>query len=102
VSRWARLSVWSTQMFQPGARARFTSAITMGRRAPAAQCSSSCIRASPWPEVAVKVLTPALCAPMRAAMQECSLSTLRNRAFMVPEAQYSDRNSTICVWGVIG
>ena len=102
MSRCARLSVWSTQMFHPGAKARLTSAITMGSRAPEAQCSSSCMSASPCPEVAVKVRTPVLCAPMRAAMQECSLSTRRKRAFIVPEAQYSERNSTMCVWGVIG
>ena len=31
------------QMFQPGASARLTSAMTMGRRAADAQCKSSCI-----------------------------------------------------------
>ena len=87
MSRWARLSVWSTQIFQPGARARLTSAMTMGSLAPDAQCSNSCIRANPCPEVAVKVLTPELCAPIRAAMQECSLSTRRNLAFIFPVAQ---------------
>ena len=76
VSRCDSVSFWSVQMFQPGAIARFTSAITIGRRPPAAQCSSSCIRASPCAEVAVNVRTPVAEAPMHAAIALCSDSTL--------------------------
>jgi hypothetical protein len=54
--------------------------MTTGKRAPEAQCKSSCIRARPWELVAVKVLTPAELAPMQAAIAECSLSTLINLA----------------------
>ena len=102
MSRWDRESFWSVQMFQPGAMARLTSAMTIGRRPPAAQCSSSCIRARPCDEVAVKARAPAAEAPMQAAMAECSDSTLMNRASSVPSAHISESSSTTWVWGVIG
>ncbi len=47
------MSVWSLQIDQPGAIARLTLLSTIGSRAPTAQCSISCISASPWPLVAV-------------------------------------------------
>ena len=76
--------------------------MTIGRRPPAAQWSISCISASPWDEVAVKVRAPAAEAPMQAAMAECSDSTLMNLALSVPSAHISERSSTTWVWGVIG
>ena len=102
MSRWESVSVWSAQMFHPGAMARFTSARTIGSRAPAAQWSISCISASPWLELAVNVRTPVAAAPITAAIAECSLSTRRNRAFIFPEAIRSASRSTMCVWGVMG
>jgi hypothetical protein len=84
-------------MFQPGPKALFTLVITMGSLAPAAQWSISCIRASPWEDVAVKALAPADDAPMHAAMAECSDSTLMNSAFISPLATISDIFSTVCV-----
>ena len=102
VSRCDRLSFWSVQMVQPGAMARFTSAMTTGRRPPAAQCSISCIRARPCAEVAVNVRVPAMEAPMQAAIAECSDSTLMYWAGRLPSATMSDSASTICVCGVMG
>ena len=102
MSRWERESLWSVQMLQPGPMARFTLTITRGSRAPAAQCSISCIRARPCEEVAVKARAPALAAPMIEAIAECSDSTLRNFASNSPLAQISESSSTICVCGVIG
>ncbi len=84
MSRCERLSFWSVQMFQPGASARLTSAMTIGSRPPAAQCSISCISARPCAEVAVNARAPAAEAPMQAAIAECSDSTLMKRAFSVP------------------
>jgi hypothetical protein len=74
----------------------------MGSLAPEAQWRSSCIKANPWDEVAVKVLTPLLAAPIRAAKAECSLSTRKYLASKVPSAQYSESRSTIWVCGVMG
>jgi hypothetical protein len=102
VSRCERLSFWSVHTVQPGAMARLMSAMTMGSRPPAAQCSTSCMSASPCAEVAVNARAPAAEAPMHAAMAECSDSTLMNRAWSEPLAHISDSSSTTCVWGVIG
>ncbi len=52
-SRCERMSVWSLQIDHGGAMARLTLLSTMGSRAPTAQCSISCMRARPWPLVAV-------------------------------------------------
>ena len=85
-----------------GARALFTFVMTMGSRAPDAQWISSCIRASPCDEVAVKVRAPADDAPIRLARAECSDSTFMNVAFRVPSPHISERSSTIWVCGVMG
>jgi len=76
--------------------------MTMGRRAPEAQWSSSCISARPWELVAVKVREPAAAAPMHVAMAECSDSTMMKRAGISPQPQASANRSAIDVCGVIG
>ena len=76
--------------------------MTTGSLPPEAQWRSSCIRASPCDEVAVKVRAPASEAPRLAAMAECSDSTLMNLASSVLSAHISERSSTTWVWGVMG
>ena len=89
-------------MFQPGPSERFTFAITMGRRAPAAQLVISCMYNRPWALVAVNVRTPVMLAPIQAAIAECSLSTGIYRLFIWPLVTKSAIVSTISVCGVIG
>jgi hypothetical protein len=76
--------------------------ITIGVLAPAAHISSSCISNSPWDDVAVYALAPAMDADINAAMALCSLSTFTNWAFISPEETSVAIFSTIDVWGVIG
>ena len=68
--------------------ARLTLTNTMGTRMPDAKWRSSCINASPWEAVAVKVLTPVSEAEIQAAMAECSDSTLIIRAFKISECVF--------------
>ncbi len=72
MSRWERLSDWSLPKAHGTAMTRFTLHITMGTLLPEAKWSISCMRASPWDAVAVKVRTPVNDAEMQAAIAECS------------------------------
>jgi hypothetical protein len=81
---------------------RFTLTSTMGRRAPEAQCKSSCIKAKPWELVAVKARAPAMLAPIRQAKAEVSDSTLIYLASNFFLDTRSERLSALDVGGVIG
>jgi|SRR5271157_6498358 hypothetical protein len=82
--------------------ARLATAITIGHLNPDAKYRTSCIRARPWLEVAVKARPPARLAPTQADIAECSDSTFTNFAFVSPSATRSLKRSTIIVCGVIG
>src|SRR5208283_853956 len=83
-------------------RALLATAIVIGHRSPDAKYRTSCIRARPWLEVAVKARPPARLAPTHADIAECSDSTFTNFAFVSPSATRSLKRSTIIVCGVIG
>ncbi len=102
MSRCERLSFWSAKMFHGEPTARFTFASTIGRRAPAHQCSISCMYSSPCDEVAVNARSPVCEAPAQVASAECSDSTATNRASRRPSAHISASSSTTPDEGVIG
>ncbi len=58
----------------------------MGSRNVAASAYASYMKSSPWDAVAVNVRPPASEAPMRALIEECSLSTASISAFNEPSA----------------
>ena len=82
--------------------ARFTTAITIGRRLDAATYSSSHINARPAEEVAVIARAPAADAPMHVDIAECSDSTGTNSVSTSPFAIYDAKYCGISVEGVIG
>ena len=77
-------------------------AMTTGSRSPATLCSTSCMRAKPCDDVAVKVLAPVAEAPRTADKAECSDSTFMSSASSLPSTTNSESFSTIVVCGVIG
>jgi hypothetical protein len=90
VSLWERLSDWSLPKAQGAAITRFTLHITMGALLPEAKWSISCMRASPWEAVAVKVRTPVRDAAMQAAIAECSDSVRIIMPVSFPSFSMSD------------
>ena len=74
----------------------------MGARIPEAQCSSSCMRSRPWPEVALYVRAPSAAALTQVCSALCSDSTRTYCARSDPSATNSASFSTIVVWGVMG
>jgi len=89
-------------MHQGAPTARFTTHMTMGRRAPAAHWICSCIYSRPLALVAVKARAPAEPAAMQAAKAECSLSTGMYWARSSPDSTNSESFSVSGVWGVMG
>ena len=82
--------------------ARLALAMTIGRRMPAAMCSSSHMYARPWLDVAVMTRAPAAEAPTHALIAECSDSTVTYSVWTRPLATNFANSSTMVVWGVIG
>ena len=83
-------------------RARVQRCSTMGRRMPEATPSTSHMRASPGPAVAVWVRAPAAAAPTQVERAACSLSTATNSVSTSPLATYSLKVSMMMVCGVTG
>src|SRR3989304_9735616 len=96
------MSLWSFQMLRGPEIARLATDMTMGRRIAEAMGNTSAIYISPWELVAVKVLAPVAEAPITALIAECSDSTGRNSASILPSATISDKCSATWVFGVMG
>ena len=89
-------------MLRGADNALLASAMTIGALKPAAAKIISCIKASPWDDVAVNTLTPVPEAPKQALIALCSDSTLIYSAFISPSATNFARYSDIVVCGVMG
>src|SRR4030066_212535 len=96
------ISLCSTQMLIGAAMALLTTAITTGSLIPDAIGSSSCIRARPWDDVAVKVRTPVALADMHVLIAGGWLSPSTYSQSISPLLTNSEMCSTMNVCGVIG
>jgi hypothetical protein len=97
-----RMSLCSTCIFQGGPMVRVTTAITTGGLLRAVHQVVSYMCRSPWEEVAVKTLAPAMAAPYTTDMAENSDFTSTKHAFNSPFSTNSANFSTIGVYGVMG